>query len=362
MNARRQTLRTSLATFLGLAALALAPAARAQTAGAPATCDAGSACAHGFTCQVSGGTACPAIACLGDGACETCTPQFTYSCEPATCETDSDCATGMVCYTDSATSCPGVATPPKCPAEQPDCGVAPAVQDAGACVTTTSKTCVAQYQLPCTASSDCGPGFNCVADTATECSGGGSAGSAGSASGATSGGVANGTNASTAPAVAEDGGCTTTPTGTSSCQAQTITCTTDADCPATWTCTAAIVACANIDPAVVDGAAPVNDPCTTATPASTCTPPYAWLGAYGAVSNGESSAPTSASLSDGGTATTTTGAGSNAAAGSAASSAPHASSGGCDVSGATSDAMSGGATGLFWVLGLLGASRRRRRG
>jgi Cys-rich repeat protein len=350
-------LRGSLAALFALGSLGVA-----RTAGAdPASCTADSDCTKGFTCQVVGATACPGTACavppagVDAEACPpppVCDPTVIKGCMPGPCTTDSDCATGMVCYADTYTSCPPPEPVPVCP-KNADCA-APAI-DAGACTTTTVNSCVPRYDLPCKVASDCGDGFTCVPDTTTECSGGGSAGS----------GVANGSTGTTSgPALlvdaspvtvgAEDASspppsCTTTVSSTSSCQANSIPCTTAANCPSTWTCVAqpepATEICAG--PVSLDGGV---DPCGTpdpTSPQSLCEPPYANLGSNfgGSTLLGTGTAPVAA--------------GSTPVNGGAPSSVsgPTSSSGGCQM--AAPGAGTGGIPFLA-LLGLTALSRRRR--
>jgi hypothetical protein len=320
-------LRGSLATLFALGSLGVA-----RTAGAdPTTCTADSDCTKGFTCQVVGASACAGYACAGPAAgvdaeaCPPpppCDPTVMKGCMPGPCTTDSDCATGMVCYADSTTSCPPSEPVPSCP-KNADCG-APVI-DAGACTTTTVKSCVPRYELPCTVASDCGDGFTCVPDSVTVCSGGGAV------------------DAAPSPPT-----CITTVESTSSCLANTIPCTTPANCPSTWTCVAQpepdTEICAG--PASFDGAVP---PCGSpdAAPAqSLCEPPYTNLGS----SSGD------AALSDAGTAPVAANAGGTPSNGSS-SSAPTGSSGGCQM--AAPGAATGGIPFLV-LLGLTALSRRRR--
>lgn len=352
-------LRGSLATLFALGSLGVA-----RTAGAdPTTCTADSDCTKGFSCQVVGASACAGYACprpaagVDAEACPPpppCDPTVIKGCMPGPCTTDSDCATGMVCYADSYTNCPAPEPVASCP-KNADCA-APAI-DAGACTTTTVKSCVPRYDLPCTVASDCGDGFTCVPDSVTECSGGGSAGS-GVSTGApeTSSGPAIPVDASPVTVGAVDASspppsCTTTVESTSSCQANTIACTTTANCPSTWTCVAqpepATEICAG--PASFDGAVP---PCGSPDPApaqSLCEPPYTNLGSNsgGATRSSTGSAPVAAT------------AGGTPINGSAASSssAPTGSSGGCQM--AAPGAANGGIPFLA-LLGLTALSRRRR--
>jgi hypothetical protein len=330
-------LRGSLATLFALGSLGLA-----RTAGAdPTTCTADSDCTKGFTCQVVGASACPGYACAEPAAgvdaeaCPSpppCDPTVIKGCMPGPCTTDSDCATGMVCYADSYTSCPSSEPVPSCP-KNADCAApAPAI-DAGACTTGSVKSCVPRYDLPCTVASDCGDGFTCAPDSVTECSGGGPV-----------------------DASSPQPSCTTTVESTSSCQANTIPCTTLADCPSTWTCAAQSNAASEdcAGPASFDGAVP---PCGSpdAAPAqSLCEPPYTDLGSNsaGATLSGAGTAPVTSTGS-----TPIDGSSSAPTGSNGSSSAPTGSSGGCQM--ATPGAATGGIPTLV-LLGLTAVSRRRR--
>jgi len=348
--------------FAGLAALGVLGASNAARAQSMTTCTQDSDCTHGFTCQTVGATACPAIACApGSGGCiqPICDPVVIKDCEPGPCTTDSDCASGMVCHTDSAVSCPVESTPACAPNE--DCGVPVATGDAGGCSTFTTSACVPTYDLPCQVASDCGPGFTCVPDTATACSGGGSAGSG---SGSTEGSsVASPPGTPTTPAVdASSPSCTTTTLSTSSCQVVAVPCTSDSDCPSTWTCTSNgtvsnNVACVEPTPIGADGAVPTYtcDAGVTTTP-SQCTPPYYEAtgsalnsaSSTGATAGGSGTLPAASAGSNGSTSTTPSATGSTD---------PSASSGGCQVG-----MGGGGSTGgfsFFALLGLIGLARRR---
>ncbi|MGO9833169.1 MAG: hypothetical protein ACLP1X_03045 [Polyangiaceae bacterium] len=358
-------LRGSIALLFALGALGASRTASAD----PTSCTQNSDCSKGFTCQVVGASACTAYACpattgtdVDAQACPpppACDPQVIMGCLPGPCSTDSDCATGMVCYADTYTSCPPAPAPsPSCAGPGADCAE-PAEFDAGPCTTTTVKSCVPRYELPCTVSSDCGDGFTCVPDTSRACSGGGSAGS-----GASGGAPAPGSG----PAILVDAGtvtvgtidaspsppptCTTTTGSTSSCQVNTIPCTTSSDCPSTWTCVSQPTAVSNIcaGPASFDGAVP---PCGSPDPAPAqmlCEPPYEGLGA----------SPGGASLSAGGSAPAPAlaqnGAGADAGA-SGSSAAPTGATGGCQV---VAPGAAPGAASLFTLLGLTALVRRRR--
>jgi MYXO-CTERM domain-containing protein len=354
-------LRGSIALLFALGAFGASRTASAD----PTSCTQNSDCSKGFTCQAVGATACPGYACpamtgtdVDAQACPpppACDPQVILGCMPGPCSTDSDCATGMVCYADSYTTCPSPAPQPSCP-KNADCAV-PAV-DAGACTTTTVKSCVPRYDVPCTVSSDCGDGFTCVPDTVTACSGGGSAGSGVSGGAPTTGsGPAILVDAGTITVGALDASsspppsCTTTTESTSSCQVNTIPCATSSDCPSTWACVAQPTAVSNIcaGPASFDGAVP---PCTPdpAPAQMLCEPPYEGLGV----------SPGGASLSAGGSAPVPALAQNAAAtdAGSSGSSAaPTRATGGCQI---VAPGAAPGAVSLFTLLGLTALARRRR--
>jgi MYXO-CTERM domain-containing protein len=148
--------------------------------------------------------------------------------------------------------------------------------------------------------------------------------------------------------------CTTTPASTSSCQANTIPCSTASDCPSAWTCAAqaqpATEICAG--PISLDGAVPACGTPDAAPAQMLCEPPYAGLG----VSPGAGS-----SLSAGGSAPVPALA-QNAATGDAGGSpsgaaAPAGSSGGCQV---VAPGATPGAASVLALLGLSALARRRR--
>ncbi|HLK36868.1 MAG TPA: MYXO-CTERM sorting domain-containing protein [Polyangiaceae bacterium] len=341
-----------LALFTSAAALTLSGVAQAAT-----TCAQDSDCGHGFTCQVSGGTACPAIACAPNENCPPidCTPTITKECAPGACATDADCATGMVCYAQTATACPS--SPPSAACDPSGPCPTPAPFDAGACTTTTTRSCVPRYLLPCTQSTDCGAGFTCMPDESCGCSG-----SATVVGAHTTGSPSAAPDASPPPPVpAEDAGaptCTCAPTGTSRCVVNTVTCTTNADCPAMWTCVqppSPLVTCggAGVGAPSSDDGGPAVDPCSGAAPApqpSMCQPPY--YDTPGSFSDtGNASAP--------GAPQAATGSGNESAPAAGARPAPSSkndSSGGCTV--ARGPTGTGAALGLG-LMALLAIARRR---
>jgi MYXO-CTERM domain-containing protein len=194
--------------------------------------------------------------------------------------------------------------------------------------------------------------------------------------------------------VTVDAGCVTTTLSKSSCQADTVVCTTDSQCPATWTCVAQPTAVYNgiacAEPAlIVDGSAVVL-PCDfdagVAPPSqSVCVPPYSTsVNATGAGSgttlNGSGSIPTASAPSSGASGTGSSGGGGQPAATAtsgassanggaaraatippAASGASHdeASDGGCQVGASPANTAPGALFGLLAVLGF--ALRRRAR-
>ncbi len=344
-------IRLTVAMLVSLGALGASRAAHAQSM----TCASDTDCSKGFSCQTVGASACPAIACAPGEECDIpiCDPQIIKECEPGPCNTDADCATGMVCFTDSAVSCPPtVEVAPSCPKDAPCAEPVNVDIDAGACTTMTSKSCVPKYDLPCHVDSDCGDGFTCVPDTATECSGGGSAGSAGTASAPP---LVPSTGAT--PPVSQPPTCTTTTLSTSSCQAKSLPCATSSDCPSMWSCSAG-----NVSTAVCAGPALAADAgggaalCDPGPPAQmTCAPPYAYLGRGAEGSGfGTSSAPTSAESGD----AAVSGLESAPSVPPAANSPLNATGGGCQIGGGGAN---GGGPSLLALLGLVGLVRRRSR-
>ncbi|HSY25266.1 MAG TPA: MYXO-CTERM sorting domain-containing protein [Polyangiaceae bacterium] len=343
-------------------------------------CAQDSDCSKGFSCQTVsvGGCAEPVIVCAAGEACDAstvgpvdCNVPEQRACEPGPCTTDADCASGMTCLASSSKSC----SSPAC--ADPSQGCSTTVT----CTMVTGPSmCVPKYELPCTADADCGDHFTCTPGTTTSCWG--SAGSAGGGTGA-SGAVA--------PLVAEDAGsapttgtpttgtptsgCTTMPTGTSSCVPDMINCTTDGDCPATWSCSeslegVATAGCATGAPFEVDGAVVPIPPCDPVPPVASpsyCVPP-----SYGSLASSPLGTSTntgggSGSNQGGTTATSgTTTSGSSPAKGTAPTtptaqsndaSTPAEGSGGCGVGGGTS----GAAGWLFAAALAFGAGLVRRR-
>jgi len=365
----RHWLRGSVALLAFVGATLSPIAAHADT-----PCSSDSDCSKGFTCQMTGVSGCPPVAAcpLGgsgaDCAVTPCEPQVVSDCEPGPCSTDSDCADGMVCHADVIEGC---ATPACAPGETY------AGLDAGGCTTTTVSTCVPPYDLPCQVNSDCGAGFNCVPDTITACSGtavvgsattGGAVTASGSASGGAgaSGGLptpdaADAGAPTSLPPILVDAGalppptCTTTTLSTSSCIAQTILCSTDADCPTSWTCvsppSAVSTACVEVEPAENTSVA-VSCEAGVSTPAPMqCVPPYYTVTSGAGVANS-----TGSGLTTGGAVAPS--AAPSSPAGGANGTGSDMAGGGCQIGSRSTDT---GAPGLFALVGLFGAALRRRR-
>ena len=307
-------------------------------------------CVKGFICQTSEFAACPDIACAPNEPCPVCTPTTSSECVPGPCSADSDCATGMVCFSQVETS--GCATPaaPPCAAGV-ECPPDPAV-DAGSCTstTTTVKSCVPRYDLPCTASADCGANFTCVPDRECGCSGSAGSGSVGSSTPSSGPSSNPSTVDDPAPAVAADAGTTTpscscTDLPTSHCEADVIDCTVASDCPAQWSCAEPPSAATGCSVSrSVDGSTISN--CVQTSVQNVCQPPYSDLGVGqsfngSATSGSAEGAPQAASDTAEGT-----------------GSAPKTSTqGGCQVGSGPVDLSSGAWLGL---LGIAAFARRRK--
>jgi len=218
---------------------------------------------------------------------------------------------------------------------------------------------VPRYVLPCATASDCGSGFQCES-TGQECSCSGSNGSAGGSD------PADGGTPAPVPAPAEPD-CVCEPSKELRCQAASVSCEKNGDCPADWSC--AVVAsrgdCTSPatptpnpgDPARDGGAAGDGTPppdCAPSVEVKQCVPPYYALiqGAYGGAREDDASGPT---LGGGDLAS---GPGNPALPPSAESGDGDAtSSAGCSVApgSRTSSTLA-----VLGVLGLFGALRRRR--
>ncbi len=331
--------RHALAALFASSAL-LAPA----SAWAASTCGQSSDCPKGFSCQTSKVyPPCPAIACATGSDCTQpdCEPETISQCTPVSCKSADDCAAGMVCYSQTTQDCPDQ-TEPACP---PD-AVCPTPTPSASCTMTTTSSCVPKYFLPCTSAPDCGDGFACVHDEEGSC-----AGSAGSAP------SEDGGSPEMAPATPPV--CTTTTLSTSHCEAKTVICASNGDCPSGWTCEAQLQAISNIacaGPVSLDGGTTTPTDCPTPTPQPVqkqCMPPYADLastGTFGSVTSGSGSASSGTG--------TPTAAPESPTSDKSATGPDAASDGGCTVgSGHTGNS----AFSLLGLVGLAGLAFRRRR-
>jgi len=329
---------STLSSLLAFALFGLA----SLPAYAQSTCSADSECVKGWTCQVSGGTACAAPACAPGEKCEQqpidCVNEEYRSCQPGPCRVDSDCADGMVCYTHTESDCAPSACAPgqECPTP--------------ACESKTESACVPRYVLPCSTASDCGDGFQCES-AGEQCSCSGSAGSSDSAS--------DGGAPTPAP---QEPDCVCEPSKELRCHAATVNCTADSDCPADWSCAAIAVSggCANAPAsnassgAGAQGGGAAAPDCRPAADVKQCVPPYYSLiqGAHG-VDRDAAGSPT---LGYGGR---------PGSADSGSAIPPKAESGSDDASSSAGCSVAygsraGSALAVFGALGLFGALRRRR--
>ncbi|HVW27714.1 MAG TPA: MYXO-CTERM sorting domain-containing protein [Polyangiaceae bacterium] len=340
--------RPLLAPFALLASAAFSLTAGSASAGQSCTVD--SDCAHGFDCEVVGGTACATPACAPGVACPPappCEAQVIKECVPGTCMAHSDCADGMVCYAIPSTTC---ASPPRAAACPPNTKCDPPADTPPDCTTTTTNRCVPRYDLPCTTDASCGDGFSCVPDPdSCACSGGGvvtsgggSAGSSGSAAVDAGAGKPTPVPTSTTPPTPDPvppQGCSCTPSTTNHCTPKATTCAADSDCPATWTCETinAGVACGGAAESLPDGGTKfIMDTCPPPPPPThQCEAPN-YGGSYGAAL----SASTSASKGTTGSVAPTAGA--PAPDGTPVEGAPGSTSG---VAGSGNDGVPRGTTG-----------------
>jgi MYXO-CTERM domain-containing protein len=178
------------------------------------TCQTDTDCGKGWSCQVTGGTACGAPACPPGAICDpapACTNTVIKSCVPANCSTDADCADGMACHAEPV-ACPAIACPSNADCAQPVCDPGP-------------RQCTPKYELPCAADADCGAGFTCAYGEV--CSGGSASGSGSSGTPPSPGGAGSGD-------VPAPSTCTTSTAG--NCQLTPVACLNNADCQMGWSC------------------------------------------------------------------------------------------------------------------------------
>lgn len=354
--------RISTAALLAAATLTLASrTARADTSCTPQ----GNECSKGFTCQMSAISGCASPACAPGTTCDaspSCESAILYTCQPGPCTTDSDCAAGMVCHADTYETCASSAPSEAVGCAKGDeCDVPAPAADAASCTTTTAPMmCVPQYDLPCTVNADCGDGFTCTPETVTTCSGSGAGTLVGSG---TSSPPSISADAGTTEPATDDAGaptssCVTTTLTTSQCQVNSIVCTTDSDCPATWTCAPQLEAVSNIacaEPAeLVDGSAvaPACDAGAIPAGPSMCQPPYPVItSGSGASSDGAGENPAASGAPS-----------VPAASGSPATNGTdEQASGGCQIGSSPTGAAPGSLPMLVGLIGVLFQRRSNRR-
>lgn len=202
-------------------------------------------CGKGLACTVVSSGSCPgAPPCAPGVPCPEpapCTIVEEKACTPAACTSDLQCGDGMVCHA-WQTGC--ASTDCACASDEPSCQCDPAPE----CAATSESYCTPTYLLPCQAASDCGVGFDCVEETLTTCSSGGSAGRPAPQPGAPippsdgdtpESGSAGSSSSGEAPAPLPEPiepSCTTEPAGVSHCVAKEIACNATSDCPVGWLC------------------------------------------------------------------------------------------------------------------------------
>jgi hypothetical protein len=319
------------------AALLAAPLFTSSIARADEACG-NTTCPTGFVCKTYESTNCADVS-MVDGktaSCETATT--SYQCAPAPCSVDADCGVGMACFSSTHRECSGGTTVPTCAHNAPDCTTtAPDVMPES-CTTIEVQQCVPRYLLPCTTPSDCGPGFTCEETIQMACSGSG---------GATSveGTGANSSSAMDATPIDE---CTSTPTGQFACKLQLIACTTDAGCPAGFTCV--------VSP---DGSCSSSSTgessCTVADPPRLCMPPYADL-----VSRAASESDSNGSITAAESVLTPKASGADGASPAGPSDAASVSGGGCHVT-RVANGLGSNLVPFLLAAGLALGLRRRRQ-
>jgi hypothetical protein len=290
-------------------------------------CENSSDCPKGFTCEESvAPELCPPVPPCAPGAkcpdSPPCVTTTSHACQPATCQSDSDCGDGMVCFTQHSTSCSGGVAVAACPVGQ-KCPVIP--ETPPVCMDQTTQLCTPKYLLPCAQDSDCGAGFNCLAEQVCTCwasagsaaAGGGSSASspgAGSAPTPASDGGSAKLPIAPLPAIADAGaplppvdagappppsGCDCQDSPDKSCQLQDIDCTTDSDCPAGLKCLddEANTVAVSCGPAQADAG-----PCAAVAPvpekSKRCQSPYASTGVYRSALTSNASASSGGSAKD----------------------------------------------------------------
>jgi len=192
----------------------------AWAAGLGATCETTADCGDGLECAVVGGSDC---ACAAGTDCGGCEATETKACVPGPCASDADCGDGYVCASFEV-PCAGATPEPACP---PDASC-PEPQSGGAdrdCQPESRSVCAPRWVLPCADDAACGDGFTCTLEESCSC-----AGSSGSDV------PPSDPDDASDPAPPDEDDCTCEPGTTKWCQANTITCDDDAQCPDGWSC------------------------------------------------------------------------------------------------------------------------------
>lgn len=216
---------------LGWVALAVAPG---HSLAQSSACELDTDCDRGFSCEVTGASGCTSVDCpSNEPDCKPvdCEPQTLLSCVPAECEADADCAAGWTCLARQSEPCATTPCEPGSDCEEPP-----------DCMASMQSRCVARYTLACERDSDCGDGFDCVTTEREQCMCSGGGGSSTPGTGA--GGAAAADLPEPKPLPARDAGggpatnpdCSCTTQEVSYCKVQAVECSSDGDCPATWTC------------------------------------------------------------------------------------------------------------------------------
>jgi hypothetical protein len=208
-------LRLAITFIAPIFVLTLAGQARAFV-----ECETDADCIDGFICEEVGVAACAMPDCPEGEECPDfvpCEEEVFYACVPGPCDSDDDCAEGMACvevaYADDC-----VVSSEPC-AEGEDCESSDPME-VPPCETVTETLCLPTWIGTCETDSDCGEGFECVAEEVCSASG--------------SGDVPPPEDPEDPGVPAEEPECA--PTEEKYCRPLEIECEDDAGCPEGWTC------------------------------------------------------------------------------------------------------------------------------